>query len=124
MGLGSLLGLGGKKRTRERASPIPTHPPPYTDKEKAGFGHRPRGNNPIIGRATPRGQYDAEQAKKAVDDTNPPDAVKDESSNIGDAYGAAERTRRRARAGSAGRVVLPGGPGGRNTGTPRTLIGF
>jgi hypothetical protein len=124
MGLGSMLGFGKKRRTRPEPMPLPEHGPPYTQAELQRLGSRPRGNNPIIGQAISRREAAKRKADTAVQDTQPPDAAKSASANIGDAYGAAERTRRRARAGNAGRVMLPGGPGGPNIGTPRTLVGF
>lgn len=113
MSLGSLFGSGRKPNTpNTRIGGDPT------------AGSRPREGRPITGYAITREEYAKRQAAAGVDATNPPDAIQDESAAVSDAYGAAARTRRRARAGNAGRVKLPGGPGAGSTSTQRTLLGY
>jgi len=114
---GGLL-AGGYAATRRRGKNTNLPAPGPTSSLLSGA--RPRGDKPIIGKAISREEYARRQAAGAVDATGPPDAV----GNVADAYGMAARTRRRARAGSAGRVKLPGVAGASNSGAPRTLLGY
>lgn len=124
----ALLGLGlagaagvaiatrdGDQQTRQRT--------PASAEDRAR-GNRPRRGRPITGTAITREEFARRQAASKVGETNPPDPTKNESTAVSDARTVALRARRRAAAGNAGRVKLPGGTNAAAGGAPRMLLGY
>lgn len=112
--LGSLLGGGRNERAPRQAT---------AEERKSGTRPR-RPGAPITGTAITREEFARRQAEGAVDATKPPNTVKNESQNVSDARALALRARRRAAAGNAGKVRLPGGTNAGMGGAPRTLLGY
>lgn len=121
--VGGVLGgaLAARSRNDEDGS---TNSAGTREQTKDGRRPRPPGAE-VIGTAVPRGtDVNGQRAADAVDATNPPDAIKDESDAVSMARAASTRTRRRAAAGHAGKVSTGAGGARGTSSAPRTLIGY
>lgn len=122
MGLGGLFGNGGERTnqdgSRYRVGERNLDTTGIPDPNPMGYRPRPPGA-PTVGKAVTR----EELANLQLEATNPPRTAAEESRNQVDARIAAQRQRRRATAGSAGRVSTGNTGAQRSYNAARRLIG-